>query len=55
LLGVVPISHRFTDVFNIRKVHDLPATGIWTLVVYLGAIGVVYVVALVRRIDGREK
>ncbi|MGE5580290.1 MAG: GerAB/ArcD/ProY family transporter [Bacillota bacterium] len=55
LAGVVPVSHRVTDVFSMRMVHSLPVTGIWTLVVFLGAIGVVYIVALVRRIDGREK
>ncbi len=55
LLGILPVSHRITDLFNIRIVLTLPVAGIWTLVVFLGGIGVTYAVALVRRIDGREK
>jgi len=48
LVGVVPASLRFTDTFSMRELRTIPVTGIWTLVVFIGTIGLVLVAALIR-------
>lgn len=49
LLGVLPVSHRFTDVFIMRELNSVLVTGTWTLVVYVGAVGLVFVAALLKK------
>lgn len=51
--GIIPVSHRFTDVFIVNELHSIPVTAVWTLAVYVGAVGSLYLAALIKRLGKR--
>lgn len=55
LIGAVPVSHRFTDVFMITSFQSPQVTGPWTLVVFVGVVGVVYIASLFMKRGGSRR
>lgn len=52
LLGIVPVSHRFTDIFTMRRLHSIPVTGIWSVVIVAGTLMPVLIAHLLRQRKG---
>jgi hypothetical protein len=48
LIGALPVSHRATDVFSMNLIYSIPVTSTWMLVVFVGAVGAVFVAALIK-------
>lgn len=48
LIGVIPVSHRITDIFSLSRINTPAVTGIWTLGVYICVVGLAYVACLVK-------
>ncbi|HHW27491.1 MAG TPA: endospore germination permease [Firmicutes bacterium] len=55
VIGVIPVSHRITDVFMIGPFQSPEVTGPWTLVVFVGVIGLVYVATLIKKKGGHGR
>lgn len=55
VIGVIPVSHRITDVFMIGPFQSPQVTGPWTLIVFVGVVGVVYVASLIKKKGGRGR
>lgn len=45
-IGVIPVSHRVTDLFSLRLLLSIPVSGTWALVVFVGAIGATLIAVL---------
>lgn len=52
LLGVVPVSHRFTDIFVMRQLHSIPVTGIWSAAICVGTLAPVCIAYLIKKRRG---
>lgn len=52
LLGLVPVSHRITDVFTMQRLHSIPVTGIWAVVIIVGTLVPVTVAYLIKKKKG---
>lgn len=52
LLGLVPVSHRITDIFTMRRLHSTPVTGIWAIVIAVGTLAPVFVAYLIKKRKG---
>jgi spore germination protein KB len=51
-LGLVPVSHRITDIFTMRRLHSIPATGIWAILIGAGTLVPVLVAYLIKKRKG---
>lgn len=51
-LGLVPVSHRITDIFTMRRLHSIPVTGIWATLIVVGTLVPVLVAYLIKRKKG---